>query len=290
MKSKKVALAGATGYLGSYILEELIKRSIPTIVVVRNPKKLEHIQNANIEIRQADLGDPKQLEGIFKEVDTLISTVGITRQKDGLTYMDVDYQINKNLLEEAQNSGVRKMIYVSAYKGDQLRQLKIAAAKEKFVDELKVSGMEYTIMRPTGFFSDMADFLQMAKGGKIYLFGKGQKKLNPIHGADLAKVCVDAIESSKQVINVGGPDTLTHQQIGELALKAYGKPPKTILIPDFVRKLTIWLVRTFTSSKTYGPIEFFLTAMNLDMDAPPQGFRRLEDFYMEEVKKQKPVE
>jgi len=38
MKSKKVALAGATGYLGSYILEELIKRSIPTIVVVRNPK------------------------------------------------------------------------------------------------------------------------------------------------------------------------------------------------------------------------------------------------------------
>jgi len=136
----------------------------------------------------------------------------------------------------------------------------------------------------------MADFLQMAKGGKIYLFGKGQKKLNPIHGADLAKVCVDAIESSKQVINVGGPDTLTHQQIGELALKAYGKPPKTILIPDFVRKFTIWLVRTFTSSKTYGPIEFFLTAMNLDMDAPPQGSRRLEDFYMEEVKKQKPVE
>jgi len=216
--------------------------------------------------------------------------VGITRQTDGLTYMDVDYQINKNLLEEAQNSGVRKMIYVSAYKGDQLRQLKIAAAKEKFVDELKASGMDYTIMRPTGFFSDMADFLQMAKGGKIYLFGKGQKKLNPIHGADLAKVCVDAIESSKQVINVGGTDTLTHQQIGELALKAYGKPPKTILIPDFVRKFTIWLVRTFTSSKTYGPIEFFLTAMNLDMDAPPQGSRRLEDFYMEEVKKQKPVE
>jgi uncharacterized protein YbjT (DUF2867 family) len=287
MKSKKVALAGATGYLGRYILKELIARNIPTVVVVRNPEKLEHIKNADIELCKADLGNPKQLEGIFKEVDTLISTVGITRQKDGLTYMDVDYQINKNLLEEAKNSGVRKMIYVSAYKGDQMRQLKIAAAKEKFVDELKTSGMEYTIMRPTGFFSDMADFLQMAKKGKIYLFGDGQKKLNPIHGADLAKVCVDAIEINEQEINVGGPDVLTHQQIGELALKAYGKPPKTILIPDFIRRLTIFLVRTFTSSKTYGPIEFFLTAMNLDMDAPPQGYRILEDFYLEEVKNQK---
>ncbi len=45
----------------------------------------------------ADLSDPKQLQGILSDVDTLISTVGITRQKDGLTYMDVDYQINKNL-------------------------------------------------------------------------------------------------------------------------------------------------------------------------------------------------
>ena len=55
----------------------------------------------------------------------VISTVGIIRQKDGLTYMDVDYQANANLIDAAKQNGVEKFIYVSALNGDQLRHLKI---------------------------------------------------------------------------------------------------------------------------------------------------------------------
>ena len=74
-----------------------------------------------------------------------------------------------------------------------MRHLKIMEAKEKFVDELKQSGLSYTIIRPNGFFSDMKDFLDMAKGGRVYLFGHGDFKLNPIHGADSAKAIVESI-------------------------------------------------------------------------------------------------
>jgi nucleoside-diphosphate-sugar epimerase len=77
---------------------------------------------------------PEMLQGIMNDVDVVISTIGITKQKDGLTYMDVDYQANLNLLNEAKKAGVRKFIYVSAFNADRLKHLKIAAAKEKFVD------------------------------------------------------------------------------------------------------------------------------------------------------------
>ena len=238
-----------------------------------------------MKIIEAEVTKPEMLKDICKDVNVVISTIGITRQKDGLTYMDVDYQANANLIDEAKKNGVKKFIYVSVLNGEKLRHLKMCEAKEKLGDYLKSSGLDYCIIRPNGFFSDMSDFLKMAKSGKVYLFGDGKLKLNPIHGKDLAKVVVDTINQDKKEINIGGPDMLSQNEIAELALKAYEKPIKIIHLPDWIRKLVLWSVRTFTSSKTYGSIEFFMTTMVMDMQSPLFGKEKLEDFFKDEIRK-----
>jgi len=283
---KKILLAGSTGYLGSYILKELVHQKYQVRTIVRNPDKIANAfkeQNL-VEIIKAEITKPEAITNCCKNIDVVITTVGITRQRDGLSYMDVDYQANANLLKEALKLKVRKFIYVSVFKGDTLRDLKIMEAKERFVDLLKSSDIDYTIIRPTGFFSDMADFLNMAKKGKVFLFGDGYYKMNPIHGADLAKVCVNAIQSDNKIINIGGPNVLTQNEIATLALKAWSKNIKIIHFPDWIRKLTIWIFRAFTSSKTYGPIEFFLTALANDAIAPQYGQHKLETFFNDQVK------
>lgn len=282
---RKVLLAGSTGYLGSYILKELLNRKFQVRTVVRNPTKLQKIINQNelVDIFEAEITQPNSISGCCENMEVVISTVGITRQKDGLTYMEVDYQANVNLLNEALRAGVKKFIYISVFKGNTLRHLKGIDAKEKFCDLLKNSPIDYTIIRPTGFFSDMKDFLYMAKGGKVFLFGDGNTKMNPIHGADLSKKCVESIHTSEKEINIGGPDILTQNEIGTLALKAWSKKIKIIHLPDWLRKLTIWFFRTFTSSKTYGPIEFFLTVMDMDLVAPQYGTHKLETFFNEQT-------
>ena len=284
MAKNKVLLAGATGYLGRYITQELLSRNLETKIIVRDKYKVK-FDSPNLEIIEAEVTKPETLDNLFNGADVVISTVGITRQKDGLTYMDVDYQANKNLIDEAKKSGVQKFIYISVLNGENLRQLKICEAKEKLGDYLKSSRLDYCIIRPNGFFSDMSDFLKMAKGGKVYLFGDGKLKLNPIHGEDLAKVVVDTINQDAKEINIGGPDMLSQNDIAELALKAYSKPIKIIHLPDWIRKFTLWTVRTFTSSKTYGPIEFFMTTMVMDMQAPQCGKLKLEDFFNEQTNK-----
>lgn len=276
---EKIAIAGSTGYLGKYLVKQLIEQEIEGVVLARNLEKLSEINSNILSKRKVEFTQAKTLTGALDGVDTLISTVGITRQKDGLTYLDVDYGANLNLLKEAQKAGVRKLIYVSVFNGQNLRHLKICEAKERFVDELRQSGLEYTIIRPTGFFSDMKDFLDMAKKGKVYLFGHGEYALNPIHGEDLAKVCLDTLQSDKKEIEVGGPDVLTQNQIAAMTLQAWHKPIKVSHLPDWIRRFIIWSVRSFTSSKTYGPIEFFLTAMATDMVAPKYGNHKLMDFY-----------
>ena len=232
---KKILLAGATGYLGSHIAKRLIQNACDLRVIVRSPARLAE---QGIEVEDSVLAEvtrPKTLKGCCDGIDTVISTLGITRQKDGLTYRDVDYQANLNLLNEARENGVSKFIYVSVLNGDKLRHLKICDAKERFVEQLEKSGLEYCVIRPNGFFSDMSEFFTMAQRGKLYLFGSGTQKTNPIHGEDLAAVCVDAIETEEQEIKVGGPETLTYNDIARIAFEVAGTEPKIVRVPDWVR-------------------------------------------------------
>lgn len=273
---KKILLAGATGYLGGFIARRLIQNGYDPRLITRSPEKLAAQGIEVADSIRAEITHPETLNNCCKDVDTVISTVGITRQKDGLTYMDVDYQANLNLLNEAVKNGVRKFIYISVLNGEKLRHLKICDAKERFVDELEKSGLEYCVIRPNGFFSDMSEFLQMARNGNVYIFGSGNQKTNPIHGEDLAAVCEQAILGTDRVIEVGGPDTLTYNEIATAAFEVVGTKVKITKIPNWVRKTTLSLIRMLTPSKVYGPIEFFMTVTAIDMIAPNCGSHHLK--------------
>lgn len=269
--------------MGQYLVKELKSRGFWLRVLIRREEQKSLFEGVD-EFFIGEITQAESIRGIANDIDWVFSTIGITRQKEGLKYMDVDYQGNSNLLKEALKEGVELFQYISAINGDKLRHLKIFEAKERFVDELKDSGIQYCVMRPNGFFSDLRDFLDMARNGRVYLFGHGNYKLNPIHGEDLAKVCLDSIKTGEEVI-VGGEDIVSQNELASLALEAWGKPIKIVHLPDWIRKLIIALLRTFTSSKTYGPIEFFLTAMSIDSIAKPNyGNHRLEEFFKLEVK------
>ncbi|MCP4439627.1 MAG: SDR family oxidoreductase [Aureispira sp.] len=281
MTTTTILLAGATGYLGSHIAKELLAQNYKSTVLVRNPKKFEQLGLHTTKIITAQITKPQDLEGCCEGIDIVISTVGITKQRDGVSYIDVDYQANLNLLEEAKKSAVKKFIYVSALNGDKLRNLQIFAAKEKFVDQLKSSGLDYCVVRPNGFFSDLSEVYNMAKKGRVYLFGDGQLKANPIHGEDLAKVCIEAIEQQQQEINIGGPEILTQTEIAQIAFKVLGKTPKITYIPNWARKLLLKLSKVFLSAQRFGPIEFFMTVLSMEMIAPTTGEHTLEQHFEE---------
>jgi len=107
---KKVLVGGATGYLGRYLKKELKRQGYWVRALARNSKKLEDLEEQIDEVFEAEITKPKTLNGICEGIDFVISSVGITRQKDGLTYMDVDYRGNKNLLDLAKENSVSKFI------------------------------------------------------------------------------------------------------------------------------------------------------------------------------------
>jgi uncharacterized protein YbjT (DUF2867 family) len=256
-----------------------MSRQLDFEAIARNPQKLEKLGLSSSQIIEAQATDSESLSGCCEGVDAVISTLGITRQKDGLTYMDVDYQANKNLLDEALKSGVKKFVYVSVLHGEDLTHLQICEAKERFVRELQDSGLDFCIIRPSGFFSDMKEFYQMAKSGRVYLFGDGKTKANPIHGADLARVCVDSVFWNEQVIEVGGKETLSQKDIAKIAFEVVNQPTKITFIPDWIRKLILRLASLFLRKAQYGTVEFFLNVMTIDMATNQYGNHTLRDFF-----------
>ena len=277
----KVLLAGATGYLGQHIARELASQGHWSRLIVRSKTRCRTLALPANEVVTGELTRADSLDGCCVGIDTVISTVGITRQREGFSYMDVDYQANLNLLEEAVRSGVQKFVYVSVLKGDELTDLAICQAKERFVDALRHSGLAYCIIRPTGFFSDLTELLEMAKRGRIYLFDQGHYRSNPIHGADLAAVCVAAIDDNRQCIEVGGPEVLSHREMASLAFEALGREEKITLVPAWIRKTVFWLATTTLPSRLSGPMAFFLRVMAMDMVAPRSGEHRLgQEFHL----------
>lgn len=235
---------------------------------------------AHVVLGQAT--DPETLVGLIDGCDAVFSSLGITRQRDGLTYEDVDYQANLNLMREAEHAGASSFLYVSVLRGDEMRDVRLIAAKERFVDALVASSLRSCIIRPSGFFSDMKDFLEMARRGRAYLLGDGSSKLNPIHGQDLAIACIRAWGEGAPVAHIGGPRTYTHDELAEVAFNALNKKPKIWHLPTWIVPIVLFFLQWFASSSTYGPVEFFLSAMTRgDMVGDACGAHTLEDFFAE---------
>ncbi|MCB2204596.1 SDR family oxidoreductase [bacterium] len=279
---KQVLVAGATGYLGRHLVRELHARGYRVRALARNADRLRNLETSIDEVFVGEVTDPGTLRGVCNNADAVISAVGITKQKDGLSYMDVDYQGNRNLLSEAEDAGVGRFVYVSVFTaGEAMQDLAIVKAKTRFTSCLKKSRLAHTIIYPNGFFSDMMEYLHMAEKGRAYVLGDGNARANPIHGADLAAVTVDAMENETEEISVGGPEVFTHREIAALAFEAVEKPPKIVRVPTWIAAALLWLLRLCTPARIYGPLEFFVTVLSQDMIAPVKGIRKLSAFFLE---------
>lgn len=276
---KKVLVAGATGYLGRFVVKALKAKGYWVRALGRSAAKLAPVKEYADELFVGEVTDPDSLIGLCDGTDIVFSSLGITRQKDGLTYEDIDYQANRNLLTMAEAAGVSQFMYVHVLNAEKLEHVAMVQAKKKFVDDLKRSTLNHTVICPTGFFSDMEEILSMARSGRVYLFGDGSNRINPIHGADLAEVCASALVGSEGEIDVGGPEVFTYREIAKLAFDVLEQREKITCIPKYLVSATAGTLRWLTPAKVYGPIQFMASVMTMDVIGQPYGQRRLADHF-----------
>lgn len=237
---KFVLVAGASGYLGRHVVAALKQQGhrVRALVRQREPlwkrgTRLAPAVGAEVdEIVMADLTLPQTLQGVCHQIDYVISCVGSARSDSRLSPEQLDHQGNRNLLIEAIRSGSpEKFVYVSMFDKNLPADLPRVKAKAAFVEELQKSVMTSYIVRPSLLYPELLPLLYMAHRGRIWLPTPAARQLNPIHGADLAAVCVKGLIAKEKEIDVGGPLTQTLEQLARLAFKAHKKPAHITALP-----------------------------------------------------------
>ena len=283
----RVLVAGATGYLGKYVVRAFKQQGYFVRVLTRSKERLAQVGPFTApalgpedydEVFVGEVSEPESLAGCMENIDLVFSSVGISRQRDGLTFEQVDYQCNRNLIDLAEAAGVTRFTYVSMQGAENIMQLAITQAHEKVVDALKTSSMEYRIIRPCGYFSDMGVLLDMAQRGRSYLVGPGANKMSPIHGRDLAAVCVQAFDGDELEIEAGGPDILTQREAAELAFEVVGKEAKITVLPMWLARGLVRFIALLSTQ--FGDLaDFIVTAGEIDGVGPPRGKISLRSYF-----------
>lgn len=280
---KTVLIAGATGYLGRHLISAYHAAGYRVVALARRPEALIGLDKHNDEVAYGEATKPETLGGVMKNVNLVVSALGITRQKDGLSFAQVDYQANRNLLDAALESGVTQFLYVHVKNAEQMPGVEMAAAKARFAAELDAADIHSTIVAPSGFFSDLVEVLDMARKGRVHLFGDGKALISPIDGHDLAAACVAASEEGTPRIEVGGPQTLSLNDIAEMAFAAIGKTPRVTHLPVTPFRALFNAAKWLGLGQKIGALDFFAAASQLDMSAPANGSRELSLFFASEA-------
>ncbi len=279
----RVLVAGASGHLGRHVVEQLRAREyrVRALIRSRGPCDPSTTEQTTV-IDLLDAGE--QLREIMQGVDVVFSAAGqpctLQRTADRRSFRRIDPHINKTLLDAAIATGVRKFVYIAVLAGPQHRDLDYVASHEQFVEELEASEIERTVVRANGFFYSYLDLLDFTRRGLAISFGDGSARSNPIHEADLAVACVQAIEGSQQEIEVGGPEIITRREEVELAFAAVGRKARVLRIPLPLLKVALRLL-SLGDPRRAEMLAFLAAISRTDLLAPQHGSRRLGDYLRE---------
>ena len=230
---ENVVLAGATGYIGKAVVRQLIASGYHVAAPVRDAS----VSAPECATVLADVCDPSQLSKALSDqpIDAVISCIA-SRSGAPDDAWRVDFEANLSLLRAAVDRGARRFILLSAI-CVQKPKLVFQHAKLAFEAQLRESGIDYTIVRPTAYFKSLSGQIGRVLSGKPFLlFGDGtQTACKPISETDLAEYIVDCLvnpEKRNKVLPIGGPgEAITPRAQGELLFELTEHEPKFRHVP-----------------------------------------------------------
>ena len=261
----KVAILGATGFVGSYIVDALGAAGHTPRALVRpgSEDKLRHRDRC--EIVAGDVGDPAAVGRLMAGADAAIYNIGIIRDfpSKGITFEAMHYEGAVRAIDAARKAGVQRFVLMSAngVRPDGVPYQETKYRAEKY---LEASGLDWTIFRPSVVFGDPRGLMEfctqltaemIAPPVPAPLFhdgllpaGAGEFELSPVFVEDVARCFARALEVPEtigKVYPLGGPDTLSWKAIIDTLAKVAGKRKIKLPAPTGVVKAVASLLDRF---------------------------------------------
>lgn len=233
-------IVSATGMLGGEICSQLAQAGKPVRGLVRpssSPEKIAALQKSGVELATGDLTDPGSLDAACSGVTTVYSTAtAIQSREEGNTLDRVDREGQANLVEAARKAHVRRFVFLS-FRGTDDFDFPLQAAKRATAGRLRESGIPWTVIEASVFMEIwLGPHLGFdAANGKARVFCSGEKKISWVSYHDVAALAIAAAESPEaenRVIEVGGPEALSHHEVIRIFEERAGRKFEVERVPE----------------------------------------------------------
>jgi uncharacterized protein YbjT (DUF2867 family) len=210
-----------------------------------------------------DIGDRDSLKQVMEGVTGVISTHTQGISKKDVSVWDIDYQGNKDLIELLVENGGGKFVFISSLSVSLDSPYILFTIKCMIENMLALSGLDYTVFRPAGFFSDFTMSAKMVKKYHIYpAIGGKDHPLQAIYQGDIAFCAVDSLsnpKASNQIFPIGGPEQLTSGDIAAYYAEFLGHKVRIVPVPAAIPKTIAKVVDAFTGNRynIYGMADAF---------------------------------
>jgi len=288
---ERVAITGATGFVGRYVVKELLNRGYQVYALVRNAKKVREIFPEGVDALEVDFSDKDSLRKALERTQPhyVIHLIGILTEdrRSGSTFQRVHYLYAKNLYELLRELSPKRVVHMSS-----LGTHKDAPSlyhQTKFMAEefLRNSGLKHTILRPSiilgpeqKLFADMWNITKFLR--VVALPGGGGYLFQPVDVRDVACAFVSAMEKEEAVnktYELCGPDRVSFKELLEDIFSRWNR--KVLLLP--VPKVFMYVAGK-VAEKVLSPPPFSSDQMlmmwrdnicGLDKDVEPEGVKKL---------------
>ncbi|UCH63634.1 MAG: complex I NDUFA9 subunit family protein [Fidelibacterota bacterium] len=263
----QIALIGGTGFIGRYLLEELLDRGHQPALLIRPGSEAKVYRRESCLLVPGDVGSMEGIRKTLAGCDAVIYNIGLIREnlRRGITFEELQFKAAKRVMDAAGELGVERFILMSA---NGVRTDGTAYQRTKFLAEqfLKTTDLAWTIFRPSIIFGDpegRVEFCTRLRDQLIFLplpaplfyegllpTDAGTFTMSPVHVKNVVTMFVKALsmpETIGKTYHVGGPREYSWRELIKLISQASGRNKWLVPVPAGFVKAVAALFDRFTS-------------------------------------------
>ncbi len=248
----KALVTGATGFVGSHLVEALLGAGHVVTALVRSPAKAAALGPLGVRVAAGDLDDPESLARAVEGQDVVFHVAGLVAARDEAGFMRTNRDGTAALLAASGRAAVSRFIYVSSLAaagpatpgrpltGTEPAHPVTAYGRSKLAGEAVVTAgsLPWVIVRPPTVYGprdrEVLKVFRMARAGVAPVFGNGSQELSAVHGGDLASALVavgTSGETCGKVYYACHPEVVTSGEFVRAVGRAVGRRVRVVPIP-----------------------------------------------------------
>lgn len=237
--SRTIAITGATGFVGTETLEQLLVAGLSVRALTRRPQAARE----GVTWIEGALDRPETLDELVQGADAILHIAGVVNAPDRAGFEKGNGQGTAHIIIAAQRAGIKRFVHVSSLAARQRDLSNYCWSKALAEDHVRASGLDWMMIRPPAVYgprdTEFRELLRVARRGILPVPPKGRASL--IHVRDLAAVLValcgkagDAHSGAIWEVDDNHPNGLSHPQLAAALGRALGRKVRALPLPKMI--------------------------------------------------------